>query len=669
MELSHLFSPLKIGPMEIANRIMQPGMSAGMVVDKDLHVAPDMIAYYEERARSRPGMMAIGQSMVVPPTPGYTPQGMIYLHDDKYIPSLKKLVDAVQAHGVKFGIQLGDTGTQGGGAVHLSPSAVPARAAATGDARLRPELKALTIAEIAQVVQYFADAALRCKKAGFDFIEIHSGHGYLLSAFLTSYFNRRTDEYGGSLENRTRFLLEIVAAVRAAVGPEIGIGVKINGEDYLAEEGAFTIAECVEVSRMLERAGVDYLAVTAGVMGAKRLTIPPLYEPQACFNDLAVAVKQAVKIPVATIGRIKDVRMADQLVADERADIVCMGRAFIVDSEFVDKARRGDIRDIRTCLADCRGCADHEMRSIKKGLYGQTSCVLNPRVLRESVCIDIAGSAAANPRKVLVVGAGLAGLEAARRAAFSGHQVTLCENRDFIGGQIRWAEMIPGRQEIGDMLPWYQYQLEKHGVDVRLGTEVDETLIRSLAPDVLFVATGSVPQVPQHLMDAVMKAQNIALLMADDIFEFSPEVGDNVLVVGGDQIGMQVADYLSENGRAVTVAEAHNHFAFKLAANDRWYLVSRLIEKQVRRVKNVQDIEIDDDDQVWLSSKDGREHLPGIDTIVFASERKPMRALAEVAERLGIEAHVVGDAFDVNSEDAGMIFSVVAQAYDAARQV
>src|SRR5690606_31544489 len=143
-------------------------------------------------------------------------------------------------------------------------------------------------------------------------------------------------------------------------------------------------------------------------------------------------------------------RMADQLVAEDRADIVCMGRAFIVDSAFVDKARRGDMRDIRTCLADCRGCADHEMRSIKKGLYGQTSCVLNPRVLRESVCIDIEGSARGNPKKVLVVGAGLAGLEAARRAAFSGHQVTLCDSREFIGGQIRWAEMIPGRREIGD---------------------------------------------------------------------------------------------------------------------------------------------------------------------------------------------------------------------------
>jgi NADPH-dependent 2,4-dienoyl-CoA reductase/sulfur reductase-like enzyme len=346
-----------------------------------------------------------------------------------------------------------------------------------------------------------------------------------------------------------------------------------------------------------------------------------------------------------------------------------MGRAMIADSQIVEKARRNQLADIRPCLAECRGCIDQEMRSIKRGTPGQVSCVVNPRVQRESVCIDVEGASREHPKKVLVVGAGLAGLEAARRTAFSGHHVTVCESRAWLGGQIRLAAMIPGRQEIGDILPWYEQQLKKHGVTVRLNTPVDAALLDALAPEVVFVATGSVPQVPQGMLDSVSAAQNITMLMVDDVLEHGAECGKNILVVGGDQIGLQAADYLSERGATVYVAEAHEHFAQKLAANDRWYLVGRAIEKKVRRFKNVQDIEIGADDSVVLVTQKGREHLPGIDTIVFASERRSDRQLAEIATARGCKTYVVGDAADVISEDSGTIFANIAQAYDFARRV
>lgn len=668
-QLSHLFSPIRIGPMEIRNRVMMPGMSAGQMLDADLNVTPEMIAYFVERAKAEPGLMAVGASEVVPPPSTDKPRFPVSLYDDKWIPSLKRLVDAVHEYDTKFGIQLWTGGTQSSGSVHLSPSGIPAMAAAVADSRYAPQLKTLTVEEIREVVRNFADAARRCKAAGFDFVEIHAGHGYLISAFLTPYFNRRTDEYGGSLENRSRFLIEILRAVRETVGEEIGVGVKINGEDFLAGEGGWTVADAVELAPLLEREGADYISVTAGVMGGTRLTIPPMYEKQGCFTDLAEAVKKVVSIPVATIGRIKNPVMGDELVAEGRADIVCMGRAMIVDSEVVSKARRGDIDDIRKCLADCRGCADHEMRSIRRGSPGQVSCVLNPRMQRESVCIDIEGSAKDSPKKVLVIGAGLSGLEAARRCAFSGHQVTLCESRGWIGGQIRYGAMIPGRHEIADMLPWYERQLAKYRVDVRLDTPVEADLIRELAPDVVFVATGSVPQVPQQMLESVTDAKNIEFVMIDDLLEEQMEIDDPVLVVGGDQIGMQAADYLSEGGRTVYVAEAHKHFAQKLAANDRWYLVGRTMAKNVRRIKNVRDIVIDGEDQIWLHSEQGREHLPDVKTVVFASERRSDRSLAEVAKSMGLETYVVGDAFDATSEDAATIFANVAQAYDIARRI
>jgi 2,4-dienoyl-CoA reductase-like NADH-dependent reductase (Old Yellow Enzyme family)/thioredoxin reductase len=664
--LEHLFTPLSIGRMQIQNRIMMPGMSAGMMLDADGEATPEMIAYYVERAQTRPGLMAIGASCVVPSaTPRKLP---LAIDHDRHIPSLKRLVDAVHHYDTKFGIQLFDGGIQSSDPVKLSPSGVPALATAVADARFAPVIKTLGLEDIGDIVGHFAAAARRCQAAGFDFVEIHAGHGYLISSFLTPYFNRRTDRYGGSRENRWRFLLEILAAVKAAVGAAFPVGVKINGEDYLPKEG-WTLADSCALAPVLEAAGAGYLSVTAGVMGATRLTVPPLYEKQGCFVELAEAVKKVVSIPVATIGRIKNPAMANELIAQARADVVCMGRAMIADSQIVDKARRGELEDIRLCLADCRGCIDQEMRSIKRGTPGQVSCVVNPRMQRESVCIDIEGESRAQPKSVLVVGGGLAGLEAARRSAFSGHRVTLCESRSWLGGQIRLAAMIPGRQEIADMLPWYERQLDKYAVQVRLGTTVDAALLKTLAPDVVFVATGSVPQVPQAMLAGVSRAQRIVMAMVDDVLEHDAECGKNVLVVGGDQIGLQVADYLAERGAAVCVAEAHGHFAPKLAANDRWYLVGRTIANKVRRFKNVRNIEIGDDDSVVLVTEKGPEALPGIDTIVFASERRSERSLAEIAKASDCKTYVIGDAADVVSEDSGTIFTTIAQAYDIARRV
>jgi 2,4-dienoyl-CoA reductase-like NADH-dependent reductase (Old Yellow Enzyme family)/thioredoxin reductase len=666
--LPELYQPMTVGRMQVANRLMMAGMSAGTKVDENGEVAPEMIAYYVERARGEPGMMAIGACQVVPP-PRPRREGGIALYSDHVIPSVRRLVDAVHQYDTKFGIQLWNGGgTEGTGVGELiSPSGLSsnvrnARADAGGRRTGQPN-RALDHEEIPRIIAYFAGAAARVAEAGFDFVEIHAGHGYLISNFLTPLFNRRTDDYGGSFENRTRFLLEITAAVKAAVGDRIAVGVKYNGDDFLGDDG-WTLEESRRLAPLAEAAGADYITVTAGLVGSPKLTIPPMYEPQGCYTDLAAAVKPMVSIPVGTIGRIKDPVMARDLVAAGKADFVCMGRPTIADSEIFAKTRRGDLEDIRPCLADCRGCIDEHLR---RG--GAASCVVNPRMARELTCVDIEGSAKDNPKTVLVVGGGLAGLEAARRTAFSGHRVILCESRAQLGGQIRFAAMIPGRQEIADMLPWYERQLLKYRVDVRLGTTVDAALLARIAPDVVFVATGSVPDVPQNMMDVVMKAANIQIMMVDDLLEEGLTPGDNILVIGGDQNGMLIADYLSEGGRQVCVAEAHGHFAQKLAGHDRWYLLNRQNAKKVRRVKDVHGVEVGGNDDVWLVTDAGREHLPGVDTIVFASDRRSDRSLVELAKAAGAETYVVGDAHDVVSENSGTIFANIAHAYDTARQV
>ncbi|MDR7097463.1 oxidoreductase [Hydrogenophaga laconesensis] len=670
--LPELFQPMQIGPMSVANRIMMSGMSAGSRVHADGSISDETIAYYVERARTSPGMMAVGAAAVVPPSPeGPQPRQSgsagLKLYLDEMIPSFARLVDAVHRHDTRFGIQLfNGGGTERGRHSLISPSGLSSNVRDNrepGRQRSGQINRALETSEIPDIVTYYAEAADRCRQAGFDFVEIHAGHGYLISNFLTPLFNRRTDRYGGSFDNRVRFLLEIVDAVKHRVGGRIAVGVKFNGDDFIGEDG-WQLKDAVRLGPLLASAGADYLTVTAGLIGADRLTIPPMYEPQGCYVDMAEAVKERVSIPVASVGRIKDPRMARDLIARGRLDFVVLGRAFIADSEFVQKTREGRLEDIRPCLADCRGCADEH---IQRG--GMTSCVVNPRMCRERDLVDVEGSASAQPKKVVVVGGGLAGLEAARRCAFSGHQVTLCEAREQLGGQIVLAAKMPGRQELGDILPWYERQLQRHGVEVRLGTRVGEPLLKALAPDVLIVATGSVPQVPANMLDAVMSADDIDIVMLDDLIDEDLPVGKKVLVIGGDQNGVVVADWLAEKGVDVCIAESSPHLASKLAGHDRWYLLNRIGQKGVRRIKNVSGMGVAPGGRVRLQTRDGENTLEGVQTVVFASERKADRALVELASKMGITAHVVGDAHDATSEHAGTIFATIARAYDVARVI
>jgi 2,4-dienoyl-CoA reductase-like NADH-dependent reductase (Old Yellow Enzyme family) len=669
-QLAPLFTPLRIGPMQVANRMMMSGMSAGSSVDGNGEITDEMVAYYVERARTAPGMIAIGAAAVVAPEQPL-PRGRrtgsagLRLYTDEMIPSLRRLVDAVHQYDTRFGIQLFNAGGTGKKSAVISPSGVssnvrdarePGRA---GGQRNRP----LGTEEISRIVDCYAAAADRCRQAGFDFVEIHGGHGYLISNFLTPLFNRRTDRYGGSFDNRVRFILEITEAVKKRVGGRIAVGVKFNGDDFIGEDG-WTIADSVRLAPLVEAAGADYITVTAGLIGADRLTIPPMYEPQGCYVDLAAAVKAVVGVPVGTVGRIKDPAMASNIVASGRADMVVMGRAFIADPEFVAKVREGRVEDIRPCLADCRGCADEH---IQRG--GHTSCVVNPRMCRELDLVDIKGSARDHPKRVLVVGGGLAGLEAARRCAFSGHQVTLCEASDHLGGQICLAARMAGRHELGDILPWYERQVSKLEVSVRLNTAVDEAYLRNEAPEVVIVATGSVPQVPGNMIHLVTELDSVQVAMLDDLVTGRERPGNTVLVIGGDQNGAVAADWLAQRGHHVWIAEPSAHFAQKLAAHDRWYLFTRMAARDVQRVKNVLAIEADANEQITLVTPETRVALPPIDTVVFAGERKADRAIAEIATRMGLETHVVGDAHDVASEHGGTIFANIARAYDVARRI
>ena len=603
-QLRHLFQPIKIGPMEVENRLMISAMGVGFGVDDDGCPTDQLIGFIAERARSRPGMIVSGASYVHPSSRVSSKRlsmRLIYLWDDKVIPSLQRMVEAVHQYNVPFGAQLNHGGLTALPAPAFFASALPMFAQSGLDVR-EP-----TKDDICEIVEAFGSAAERCIEAGFDFLEIHCAHGYLIESFLTPFMNRRTDEYGGSIENRIRFMLEVIREVKKRAGEGIPVGLKMSGNDFIPD-GAWGMDDLCKVAPILEQEGAAYITVTCGTStygdDSRAPMIAPMYVDQGARTVYTEELKKHVSIPVITVGRVKDPVMADSIIRDGKADLVAMARAFVADPEFAQKARSGDVTDIRRCLADCLGCIENIMR------YAFCSCTVNPRVGREYQLAETEGDKRHEAKKVLVVGAGPAGLEAARRAAFSGHQVVLCEQRGWIGGQVQWAARMPKREEIGDDLPWYERQLNKYGVEVRLNTPVNDSLVDEIKPNVIVVATGSTPQVNLGFVDDLANIEQIEVVMVDELVEEEKLTGENILIIGGDQIGFQLADFLAEKGKRVSIAERTEKFAIKMAQTDLLHLENNMKGKDITRYAQVRKIEILPIDDCSPSAKMG--HFTGI---------------------------------------------------------
>ncbi|MDN5347061.1 MAG: hypothetical protein PWP65_625 [Clostridia bacterium] len=417
--LVKLFEPGYIGRIKVRNRIVMPGIQT-RGADAEGFITENLIDYYAERARGGAGLIIVQMSFAWPEA--RLKRG-IGLWDDKFIPGLKKLAQAVQCYGARIAIQIGSRGTnQDEGVEEVAPSAV--RASCREDVP-----RELTQEEITSYIEAFAEAARRVREAGFDAVEINGAHGHLISQFLSPYTNRRTDEYGGSVVNRTRFACEIIKRIRAKVGPDFPILIRMNGDDFI--EGGITIEDAIEQARLFEAAGVDALDVSGGCHETSWYVMPSYFFPQGHRVHLALPIKKAVNIPVITGGKINDPVFAEQILAEGKADFVAIGRAQVADPEWANKAREGRFKDIRRCIYCCN-CLTWERRPrlAERGF----SCTVNPAVLRER---EFVIKRAPQPKKVMVVGGGLAGMEAARVLAERGHIVELYEKNDYLGGQ--WA--------------------------------------------------------------------------------------------------------------------------------------------------------------------------------------------------------------------------------------
>jgi 2,4-dienoyl-CoA reductase-like NADH-dependent reductase (Old Yellow Enzyme family)/thioredoxin reductase len=640
--LPHLFSPIKIGGLTAKNRLLMSAMSINFGVDDHGHVTDQLTAYFKARARGGVGIMLVGGGAVHPS--GLELPHLPALWQDSCIPALRSMLRAMAPFNVRFGVQLMHGGRQSYHDSKVAPSPIPAPAVVKGVPR------ELTTLEVQEMAEAFGQSARRCREAGFDFVEIHGAHGYLINQFLSPNANRRTDQYGGAFENRARFFLEVLQSIKSKCGHDFTVGARINAEDYI--DGGWVLEDALALVPMLEAAGADYLHVSAGVYGSRQLTIPSMYVEQGCFVHLAQAVKAVASVPVVAVGRIKDVRLAESIIAQGKADLVAMGRSLLADPELPLKAKENRWEQIRPCIGCCLGCI-HAVLQLEPG-----GCVVNPDVGREFQMKAPAETAI--PKKILVIGAGPAGLAAARMAKLCGHRPVVVDNRPMPGGILHLAAKPPGRNDLQEIIDFFTRELKRLNVPLRLGTVVDENLFKALAPQAILVASGSLPKMP---MIKGLFQTDMDIYTMVEVLDSQAAVKEMVIVLGGAQAGLLTADFLAEQGKTVAVLNRRSHFAEEMSANDRYYLRERLKRPSVTLYKEVV-VEGFTTAGVNFRHAKGRTELSGFQTVVIAEGGEPVRETINFLKSSGLPLQIIGDA-----KSARHLMFAISEGEEAARDL
>jgi 2,4-dienoyl-CoA reductase-like NADH-dependent reductase (Old Yellow Enzyme family)/thioredoxin reductase len=612
-----LFTPLEVAGLKLPNRLVMPPMGTGLP-DHDGHVTDETIAYYRRRAQGGVGLISVEASLVSPDAYGVGPE--IRLHDEAAIPGLTRLAEAIQQEGVPVGVQLWHPGRQTLLGKPIAPSPVPL-------SPRTPIPHALTIPEIHKLIEFYALSAAHCQAAGYDFVEVHGAHCYLPCEFLSPLSNHREDEYGGSLENRARFMLDIVRAIRASCGEGFPIFFRISGEE--GAEGGFGLADTTQVSRWLQDAGVGCISVSGGNWYALHLTIPPMSVPRGALLPSAAAIRATVDVPVIAAGRLDDVELAERALADGSADLIAIGRALLADADWPRKVRENRRETIRPCIS-CNACVDLVAQA------KEARCAVNPEVGRDGTW-HIEPTAA--PRRVMVVGSGPSGMEAARIARLRGHEVSLWERDAVLGGKLDVASRAPSKTTVLDFAHYQRRTLGELGVDIHTGVEVTPDQVTDEAPDVVIVATGAAPLVPPiHGLDSpvVIDAQRILLNQV----RVGP--GERVAVIGGSATGCETAEFLIETAGQITILEMLGSVGRGIEIITRQRLIKDLRAKGVQILTGSRVTSVDAD-RVHYDDCDGTARAIEVDRVALAIGWRPRGSrLAEALQDR--EVHVIGDA-------------------------
>ncbi|OPX38396.1 MAG: hypothetical protein B1H12_02570 [Desulfobacteraceae bacterium 4484_190.2] len=627
MAFKKLLSPIDIGTLHLKNRIVMPAMGTGYAAE-DGSATERLIDYFVARAAGGAALLIVEATAVHPR--GRIFKGECGMFDDRHIPGFQRLTRAVHDSDGKIVMQIAHGGRQTKSALigdqPLAPSPIPAPALCTETPR------AMTIDEIQVVVRSFGEAARRVKEAGFDAVEIHGAHGYLINQFLSQNANHRTDSYGGSLKNRARLAIETVSEVKKSVGSEIPVFFRLNGEDYI--KGGCTLNEAVEITPWLIQAGADVVHVSAGVYGSDPPTIPLIGSECGCFAPLSRAVKEVATVPVIASGRIKSPLLAEKILEQGTADLISMGRALMADPDLVIKIRAQKLEEIRPCVGCGQACIERLLGGIKKVENDPISCVGNPVMGRERAW---ALHPASQRKRLLVIGGGPGGIQAAIAAAQRGHEVALCERNKELGGNLRLAAMIPGREEFSEYLDYLFGEINRLGVEVSLNREVNPEYLQETNPDAVILATGA----PFQRMK-IPGTDPERIFTAADIFTGKSDLSDHTVVLGANQIGLETALLLSNQGKDVTVVEEGDHFAPDMGPIGRFDLLNSLKKWKVEVFKQARLISADNSKAEIMVSE--REHHIKGDFSIVSVEQVSNNRLSKEIESTGIPCHVIGDA-------------------------
>jgi len=631
-----LFRPLQVGSLTLPNRALMTTVKLGYASPAG-DVTERHIAFYVRRAEGGVGLM-VSEPLYVQRNGRELPT-QLGIHDDGLVVGLRRLTDAVHAAGGRIMAHINHAGRA------ANPKLVPEGERVSASDVLCPangvRPRPLAVDEIAGVVAAFAAAAHRVREAGFDALEIPFSHGYLIHQFLSPHSNRRGDAYGGFWENRLRLGREVMAAVRQAVGQDFPLVVRLNAQDYV--EGGLSLADAQALAPALEAMGADALSVTSGTMcESVPFCLYPTGTPKANLLPMAAAIRQTVSIPVAVAGRIRTPDVAREALAQGQADWIGLGRAFLADPDWVLKAEAGDEEAILLCAACHQGC----LGQLRQG-HG-TSCMFNPLTGREA---QIQIEPAERPRRVMVVGGGPAGMEAALVAAQRGHQVTLYERDDRLGGRLREAVEVPYKEEFADLIRYQQVYVERNGVQVQLRTEVTPEMVAAEAPEAIVMATGAEPIIPPF---PGLEATH--WLTAYDLLDGKAQVTtETAFIVGAGTAGLETAEYLARRGVRSIVVKRKPEVGGKLDPLARAVLLKRLEKLGVEVRTGVEVVRFETDEagrttvvaRPYPHQEDAPELRFPAETVLIALGLRADQALVEALRAAaGPEVHVVGDCLE-----------------------